>query len=308
MPLKSDHCRPCPGGRGQAVLPVLLLVLCLAGDAAAVQTWERVPVRRWDWDQVTATTGGRALLDAELRRQGESVRRWSAIHELLGPRQVSAKSQRLLAARGLGPAKLAPGVADPDKALDGVDTLRVLLVRIAFEGNRAPGLTTVSPGGDFRLEPLANPGPLEVDPPPHDKAYFDFAPAGPVGLLPLHVGPPPAHRGPGAARRRPGRLPRRRRGRLRAGRRPFWTIAGLESLVRDMITATDSGTQADGSVQPGRLRRRRPVHLRHLRACRQRLAERHQRRLAQRRADVLREPGRPAGAQQRGQRRRARGR
>ena len=172
MPLKSDHCRPCPGGRGQAVLPVLLLVLCLAGDAAAVQTWERVPVRRWDWDQVTATTGGRALLDAELRRQGESVRRWSAIHELLGPRQVSAKSQRLLAARGLGPAKLAPGVADPDKALDGVDTLRVLLVRIAFEGNRAPGLTTVSPGGDFRLEPLANPGPLEVDPPPHDKAYF----------------------------------------------------------------------------------------------------------------------------------------
>ena len=248
MPLKSDHCRPRPWGRGQAVLPVFLLFLVLAVDASASGTWERVPVRRWDWDQVTATRGGRGLLDAELRRQGESVRRWQAVHELLGERQISAKSQRLLAERGLGPARLASGAGNLDKAFDGVDTLRVLLVRIAFDGNRAPGLTTVPAGGGFMLDPLADPGPLEVDPPPHDKGYFGSHLQGlseyyrfmsgrrlhiegrvlPDGDQDAYLVRDVADYGPGSD--------------------GAWTISGLESLVRDMITATDAGTAADGSV------------------------------------------------------------
>jgi len=244
---KTDPRRPWPRSRGLAVLPVFLLAAVLLSDAVAATRWERVPVRRWDWDEVTATTGGGRLLDAELRRQGESVRRWKAVHELVGERHVSAKSQRLLAERGLGAARLAAG-ADADKALDGIDTLRVLLVRIAFDGNREPNLTTVAPDGGFVLEPLSNPGPLEVDPPPHDKPYFEAHLQGlseyyrfmsgrrlhiegrvlPEGGQDAYQVQDVADYGPGSG--------------------GFWTLDGLESLVRDMMVAADEGTQADGSV------------------------------------------------------------
>lgn len=247
MPLKPDYRRPRLWSRGLAALPVFLLAVVLLTDAAAATRRERVPVRRWSWDEVTATTGGQRLLDAELRRQGESVRRWQAVHELLGRQQVSAKSQRLLAERGLGAARLAAG-AEADKAHDGIDTLRVLFVRIAFDGNRLPGLTTVPAGGGFNLEPLANPGPLEVDPPPHGKAYFEAHLQGlsqyyqfmsgrrlhiegrvlPEGDQDAYQVKDVADYGPGAGGN--------------------WTMDGLESLVRDMIVATDEGTQADGSV------------------------------------------------------------
>ncbi len=247
MPLKTDHCRPRPRGRGMAVLPVFVLSVLLVAEAVAGPRWERLPARRWDWDQVAATTGGRRLIDGELRRQGESVRRWRAVHELLGDRQVSRKSHRLLAERGLGPALLAAG-ADRDKAASGTDTLRVLFVRIAFDGNRDPHLTTIPAGGNFMLDPLAAPGPLEVDPPPHDKAYFASHLQGlseyyrfmsgrrlQIEGRVLPEGDQDAYRVGDIADYGPG-----------AGK--FWTMVGLESLVRDMITATDAGTAADGSV------------------------------------------------------------
>ncbi len=247
MPLKTDHRRSRPWGRGLAVLPVFILSVLLVAEAVAGPRWARLPARRWNWDQVVNTTGGRRLLDAELHRQGETVRRWRAVHDLLGQRQVSHKSQRLLAERGLGPALLAAG-ADRDKAAGGVDTLRVLFVRIDFDGNRNPTLTSIPAGGGFMLDPLANPGPLEVDPPPHDKAYFESHLQGlteyyrfmsgrrlhiegqvlPAGDQAAYHVKDIAEYGPGAG--------------------GFWTMAGLESLVRDMITATDQGTAADGTV------------------------------------------------------------
>lgn len=247
MPLTSESRRPRPWRRGPAALSVFLSAILLVPGAALAQRYERLPVQKLDERRLLEQPGGRARLDAELRRQGESVRRWQAVHELVGDRHVSAKSQRLLAERGLGAAKLAPG-GDPDKVLDGVDTLRVLLVRIAFDGNRAPNLTTVPAGGGFMLEPLANPGPLEVDPPPHDKHYFRshlqglseyyrFMSGGrlhiegrvlPEGDQDAYLVRDVADYGPGAG--------------------GFWTLTGLESLVRDMITAADEGTQADGSA------------------------------------------------------------
>ncbi len=247
MPLTAESRRPRPLGRGAATLPLVLLTMLLLGGPALAQPYERLPVQKLDERRLLDLPGGRARLDAELRRQGESVRRWQAVHELVGDRHVSAKSQRLLAERGLGAAKLARG-GDPDKVLEGVDTLRVLLVRIAFDGNRSPGLTTVPAGGGFMLEPLAEPGPLEVDPPPHDKHYFRshlqglaeyyrFMSGGrlhiegrvlPEGDDDAYLVGDIADYGPGAG--------------------GFWSLTGLESLVRDMITAADEGTQADGSA------------------------------------------------------------
>jgi M6 family metalloprotease-like protein len=247
LPLKTDHRRPRPWSRGPAVLPVFILSVLLVAEAVAGPRWERLPARRWTWDQVVATTGGRRVLDDELQRQGETVRRWRAVHELLGEKQVSRKSQRLLAERGLGPALLAAG-ADRDKAAGGIDTLRVLFVRIAFDGNRDPNLTTIPAGGDFMLDPLANPGPLEVDPPPHNKRYFESHLQGLTEYYRfmsgrrLHIegqvlpaADQAAYRVQDIAEYGPG-----------AGN--FWTMAGLESLVRDMITATDLGTAIDGTV------------------------------------------------------------
>jgi M6 family metalloprotease-like protein len=252
LPLMTDL-RGRRARRRLAVLPVFLLTCaCLlagreAAAAAGGKRWERLPARRFTREQVEATTGGRRLLDAELRRQAETDRRWHAVHELLGPRQVSAKSQRLLAERGLGPARLRPDV-DADKAWAGVDTLRVLFVRIDFDGNRAPNLTTVPAGGGFRLDPLADPGPLEVDPPPHDKAYFESHLQGLTEYYRfmsgrrLHIEGRVLPEGDQAA------YHVRDIADYGPGEGGFWTITGLESLVRDMITATDQGTQADGSV------------------------------------------------------------
>lgn len=247
MPLTAESRRPRPRGRGAATLPLFLLAILLLPGSALAQGYERLPVQKLDERRLLDLPDGRARLEAELRRQGESVRRWQAVHELVGDRHVSAKSQRLLAERGLGAAKLAPG-GDPDKVIDGVDTLRVLLVRIAFDGNRSPNLTTVPAGGGFMLEPLAEPGPLEVDPPPHDKHYFRshlqglaeyyrFMSGGrlhiegrvlPEGDDDAYLVDDIAEYGPGAG--------------------GFWSLTGLESLVRDMITAADEGTQADGSA------------------------------------------------------------
>lgn len=50
------------------------------------------------------------------------------------------------------------------------DTVRVLLVRVSFETDRVPSLSSISTGGDFDL---TSNGDELVDPAPHDKDYFD---------------------------------------------------------------------------------------------------------------------------------------
>ena len=195
--------------------------------------------------------GGTELLAEQLRRQQELTRRWHVVHDLLGDRHVSRKSQDLLRRRGLGPALLDGGMGlTPDKVYDGVDILKVLLVRISFETNRNPSLTTIAADGDFDLEPLAEPDVLAIDPPPHNKAFFAKHLEGLAEFYQYQSGrrlyvdedirvlPPGdedsyklsdvADYGPGAD--------------------GGWTLAGLERLVRDMMVAADEGTQADGSV------------------------------------------------------------
>jgi hypothetical protein len=50
------------------------------------------------------------------------------------------------------------------------DTLKVLLVRIAFDGDSAGSLTSITEDGNFQLEPDPT---IFFDPPPHDRIYFE---------------------------------------------------------------------------------------------------------------------------------------
>lgn len=209
--------------------------------------YDNIPVVSRDWTDVRAMPDGEAQIAQEQRRQGEYFERWQAIHRLLGPQHVSRKGQDILAKRGYGQARLE---GDPmgSKAFTGVDTLRVLLVRIGFEANRDSQLTTIAPGGDFNLVPPADPDELIVDPPPHNKAfyeahleglseYYNYQSGGrlhiegevlPTGDNDSYKLSDIADYGPGAGN--------------------TWTIESLERLVRDMIVLADEGTAADGSA------------------------------------------------------------
>ncbi|MCB1182418.1 immune inhibitor A, partial [bacterium] len=229
---------------GALALAAGLVAALLPLVSGAAGTGE-LKVVRPDWDAVRRQPGGEELIARELHRQGEYSRRWHAVHELVGPGHVSGLSRERLAKRGLGPALFGPDALAADKAA-GTDTLRVLLVRIAFDENRNPGLTTISPDGDFMYAPLENPGVLEIDPPPHDKAYFEAHMAGlseyyrymsggrlHIEGTVLPAGDRDAYRLSDVADYGPG-----------SG--GFWTLANLERLVQDCITTADDGLIADG--------------------------------------------------------------
>ncbi len=202
-------------------------------------------------DAILALPGGSAMLEREQTRARIEGDRWRQVHDLLGSRHISVKGQRQLTRMGLGPARLqadADKAADVTAAWDGVDTLRVLLVRIGFETNRDSTLTTVTNGGDFMLAPADTSDALPIDPSPHNKAFFeahlnglaDFYRFQSGGRLHIESRVLPegdtdsykladiADYGPGAD--------------------GYWTIDGLERFVRDAIMAADQGTQADGSA------------------------------------------------------------
>ena len=126
----------------------------------------------------------------------------------------------------------------------GVDSVcRVLLVRVGFEENRDPGLTSMLASGDFMLQADST---VIIDPPPHDVAYFEaqllalqeyyrqqsngqlriestvFPPMGSPSIKLSDV----ADYGPGAG--------------------GFWTLLGLESYFKDAIMLLD--TEANGII------------------------------------------------------------
>ena len=181
--------------------------------------------------------------------QNELARRWHEVHEIVGEQHISRKSQELLRRRGLGPALLdgtaKAGLSGRDS---GPDTLRVLIVRISFQENSLPNLTTIAPDGDFVLEAPAEADTVYIDPPPHNKSFYESHLYGlsqyyhwqsggrlqiegrvlPEGEDDSYQLSDIADYGPGAGN--------------------SWTIEGLEALVRDMLTTADAGTQADGSA------------------------------------------------------------
>ena len=220
---------------------------------AAEKPGEVAPIsaRRWNPDEIRALPDGPQRIERELHRQGEYSRRWNIIHNLVGKQHLSNKSREHLATRGLGSAlfdKDSGGGGWPASAQVQDDTLSVLIIRISFETNRDPHLTTIDPSGDFVLDPLADPLPLEVDPPPHNKAFYE---SHLVGLSEyykvmsggrLHIdgqvlpeGSDDSYKLTDVADYGPG-----------AGN--FWTLESLERLVQDIMVKADQGTQADGSV------------------------------------------------------------
>ncbi|MFO7609888.1 MAG: hypothetical protein R6X35_11965, partial [Candidatus Krumholzibacteriia bacterium] len=248
------HPQRFAGRRGAARATILSLLVgaALAAAPAAVPAraddaphYGRLPVVARDWQRLGVRPDGTDPVAAEQRRQAEVTRRWHLVHDLVGGRHVSRRAGELLAARGLGPALLG---SDPAKAepYAGIDTLRVLLVRIAFAANREPSLTTIPPGGGFMLTPPAEPEAIPIDPPPHGKAFFESHLHGLSEFYRFQSG--------GRLHIEGRVLPDADQGAYLLtdiadygpGRDGFWTIESLERLVRDMITAADQGAPADG--------------------------------------------------------------
>jgi M6 family metalloprotease-like protein len=93
---------------------------------------------------------------------------------LEGPSEAERKRSRIFPFDGASTRDLlrkAPPAAFPlDFSQTPIDTVRVLLVRVSFLGDRLPSLSSISTGGDFDVS--TDDGGL-VDPTPHDKDYFD---------------------------------------------------------------------------------------------------------------------------------------
>ncbi len=229
------------------MLTACLVVVAGLSQAAERKAYPRISAQRWSDQQVSQSAHGKDLLLREQVREQEFSRRWRAVHGMLGSHQISRKSQALLKSRGLGPALLDPvaGNKGAQYAADFQDTLRILIVRISFTSNRDSNLTTIAPNGDFQLDPLVNPGPLEIDPPPHDKAFYE---AHLLGLSEFYKFQS------GGRLHIEGRvLPEEPEGSYQVGdvadfgpgEGNFWNLEDLERLVRDMMVAADEGTIAD---------------------------------------------------------------
>ena len=225
-------------GLGGLLLSALLLTTAPAATG-------RVPVYKSDPSVVDALPGGPRMIERENQRLEAARQRQKLEHRLLGPHHASRKSLARLVERGLGPARQAPRSGFAPAADAGVDTLKVLLVRIGFETDLSGDLTSVTTDGDFQLAPDPS---VRIDPPPHDRAFFESHLYGMSEYYRLQSG--------GRLVIQAKVLPEGDRDcyKLRdlsdyaPGAEGFWSLEGLESLVVDMIELADGGTQADGSV------------------------------------------------------------
>lgn len=229
------------GGRG---LVRILAVAALACPAAAAvrddAPLEKVPVQKIDVERLYAAPGGDLRRARDRARLDVLTARNHRVHTLLGGHHVSRLSRERLAAAGLGPARTP---LDP-AAKQETATLRVLLVRVGFETDLSGDLSSVTTDGDFQL---GEAGPDErIDPSPHDKTYFEAHLRGLSEYYRVQSG---------------GRLAID--GRVlpdgdtdcyklsdltdyAPGEDGYWTLDGLEALVRDMILLADAETPAAG--------------------------------------------------------------
>lgn len=229
-----------------ALAAVLVTGASAGADRGADRQAGRLPARPLTWDAVRAMPDGESVVHSELARQRIFQARSRWVHDLLGAQKVSARGGAWLADRGLGAARGRDPLAKTVTL--GPDTLRILLVRISFETNRLPNLVTMAPDGDFFLDPHDPDDPLPIDPSPHDKAYFESHLSGLSEYYRFQSG--------GRLHIESRVLPEGDRDSYKLsdvadygpGDTGFWTLAGLERLVRDMIAAADEGTQFDGSA------------------------------------------------------------
>ncbi len=197
-----------------------------------------------DWTEVRNLPDGNDRIIREQARQGEYFRRWDAIHKIVGEQHTSRLSRELLARRGLGTALFDRNFSQ-DKAstaFDGVDTLKVLIVRIGFETNRNPSLTTVHPSGHFNYVPPSNMDDLLIDPPPHNRDFYESHLLGLSEYYQYQSGGKLFIEGTVLPLEQEGSYKLSDVADYGPGNGGFWTMESLERLVRDMIETGDAGT------------------------------------------------------------------
>ncbi len=213
-------------------------------EATPFRAHSHVPVMFKDWTEMRNLPDGNDRMVREQARQGEYFRRWQAIHQIVGERHTSRLSREFLAGRGLG-ASLFDQNSSSDKAqkaFTGVDTLKVLIVRIGFEENRDPHLTTVAPGGDFNYVPPENPDDLYVDPPPHNRDFYQSHLLGLSEYYKFQSGGRLFIEGTVLPEEQEASYKLSDIADYGPGNDGFWTLESLERLVRDMIKVGDAAT------------------------------------------------------------------
>ncbi len=213
--------------------------------AAAPDGVRRLPVQKFDASTLSSLAEGRDMAAREKIRQQALHQRGLEERRLLGPHPASRKSRARLAARGLGPMRLAPSGDFPAVNADYTDTVKVLLVRIGFETDRSGDLTSVTTDGDFQLVPDPD---VRIEPAPHD---MDFYRSHILGLNEYYY-----NQSGGRLFVRGKVLPEDPTESYKLsdvadfgpGESGGWTLEMLENLVVRMITVADSATTADGSV------------------------------------------------------------
>ncbi len=228
---------------GRALVRILVLAVLACPAAAAAHEpapQEKVPVHRVDMERLYAEPGGAERRARDRTRLDVLSERNHRIHDLLDGSHVSRRSRERLTAAGLGTAR---SPADP-AAKQEETVLRVLLVRVGFETDSSGDLTSVTTDGDFQL---GEPGPDDrIDPPPHDKDFFEAHLYGlseyyrvqsggrlvidgrvlPDGETDCYKLSDLADYAPGAG--------------------GYWTLEQLETLVREFILLADAEAPADG--------------------------------------------------------------
>ena len=178
-----------------------------------------------------AISAQRVVIEQRVNNQSHLIRS-------IGPQLASRKHGRFFLLTSGGNTRAISKAAMPE-------TLKVLLVRIAFENDVSGSLTSVTTDGNFLLTP--DPAAF-INRPPHDKPYFESHFSAmveywhsmsnglltveyqvvPEGLQDAYMLSDMADYGPGSG--------------------GTWDLLSLERLVTDMVLVADTGTQADGSA------------------------------------------------------------
>jgi len=126
---------------------MFLSIICTALLSDAYASGRKAPVLRRSDNGTFVYTGERKVVP----EYGKPLRKIFDYDDV----------SRRLAGRVMLKTGVEPGVTE--------GTIRVVVLRIAFENNSRPDLTSISAGGDFDLTPG---GTSLIDPTPHNSVYF----------------------------------------------------------------------------------------------------------------------------------------
>ncbi len=239
-----------------------VLVTAPSASAQGRARYGNLPIMDRDWTRLPMGPGGTDPVAREQQRQAEVNRRWHRVHEIFGEHHVSRRSADLLRRRGFGGALLdkSPRTTFPTaKATpEDPDILKVLIIRVGFEENREPALTSMMPDGGYDVIPSPDrQDTLYVDPAPHGHDFFAAHLEGLKQFYGYQSGGRLVIDGEVLPRQMPGEPERWYTMSDIADYGPgtggFWNLdenletpGNIERFVREMITAADEGTQADG--------------------------------------------------------------